>query len=188
MRILKIYPTSINERFIDEAVDTLRSGGVLLFPTDGIYAVGCDPHDASAVKALCGIKGIDPRKDCLTLVCADLSQASGYAKIENAAFREIKDRIPGPYTFILPASPRLPKALKGCREIGIRVPDNAIALRLASVLGSPILAAPVDWPEDYPEEGSDAESIALRYSDRAAMMIDGGHGTLDYPEVVDLTD
>ena len=188
MRILKIYPSSINERFIDEAAETLRSGGVLIFPTDGIYAIGCDPADASAVKAVCDLKGVDPRKAVFTLVCADLSQASSYAKIENAAFREIKDRIPGPYTFILPASPRLPKALKWCRTIGIRVPDNAIALRLASALGSPVLAMPVDWPEDYPDEGTDAESIALNYGGRASMMINGGHGSLDYPEEIDLTD
>lgn len=188
MKVLKIYPTSINDRFIDEAVETLRSGGIVLFPTDAVYALGADAHNPAGVKALCDLKGIDLRKEHITLVCADLSQASAYARIGNAAFREIKARVPGPYEFVLPCAPRQPKALKGCRAVGIRVPDNAIARRLAEVLGNPVAAAPIDWPGEFPEEGSDAESIALRYSDRASAMIDGGHGSLDHPEVIDLRD
>ncbi len=188
MRVLKIFPTSINERFIDEAAAVMREGGVIVYPTDTLYAIGCDALNGSAIKRVCDIKGIDTRKESLSVICSDLSQASEYAKIDNAAYRLIKDLIPGPYTFVLPASTHLPKVFKGRKEVGVRVPDNAIARRLAETLGNPVLSTSITWDADYPEEGSDPESIALRYGGQADLMIDGGSGSLEGSTVVDLTD
>lgn len=188
MKLLKIYPTSINERHIDEAVETMRRGGTVIFPTDTIYAIGCDALNSQAVKRVCDIKGIDCRRESLAVVCADLSQAADYARIDNAAYRAVKDLLPGPYTFILPPSPKLPKVFKGRREVGIRVPDNPIARRLAEALGNPVLSTSVTVPDDSPDEGAEAESIALRYAGSVDLMIDGGRGSVTGSTVVRLTD
>lgn len=188
MNILRIYPSSINERHIDQAVELLRQGGVIIYPTDTLYAIGCDALSNAAIRRVCDIKGIDARKESLSVVCADLSQASEYAKIDNAAYRFIKDYVPGPFTFILPVSPRLPKEFKGRREVGIRIPDNPIPRAIAEALGNPVLSTSITWDPEFPLEGSDAESIALRYAGRADLMINGGSGALEGSTIVDLTD
>lgn len=188
MNILKIYPSSINERFIDEAVSVMRIGGVIIYPTDTIYAIGCDALNNSAIQRVCALKGIDARKENLSIVCANLSQASEYAKIDNSAYRQIKDCLPGPYTFILPAATALPKVFKGRKQVGVRVPDNAIATALAEALGNPLLSTTIEWDADAPEEGMEPESMAMRYANDVDLLIDGGHGGLEGSTVVDLTD
>ena len=188
MKLLKIYPSSINERFIDEAADVMRHGGVVIYPTDTLYAIGCDALNNSAIQRVCDIKGIDSRKESLSVVCADLSQASEYARIGNAAFRVVKDYLPGPFTFILPVSPRLPKIFKGRKEVGIRVPENDIARSLARALGNPVLSTSITWDAEEPDEAVEPESIALRYAGKADLMIDGGHGGTVGSTVVRLTD
>ena len=188
MKLLKIYPSSINERFIDEAADVMRHGGVVIYPTDTLYAIGCDALNNSAIQRVCDIKGIDSRKESLSVVCADLSQASEYARIGNAAFRVVKDYLPGPFTFILPVSPRLPKIFKGRKEVGIRVPENDIARSLARALGNPVLSTSITWDAEEPDEAVEPESIAFRYSGKADLMIDGGHGGTVGSTVVRLTD
>ena len=135
MKTYKMYSTSINERYIDELVDTLRKGGVVVYPTDSMYAIGCDALNNRAVERVCRIKGINPAKQRLSMVCGDISQASDYARIDNNAFRLLKSNLPGPFTFILPASTKLAKAFKGRHEVGVRVPDNGIARCLADSLG-----------------------------------------------------
>lgn len=188
MKLLKIYPSSINERFIDEAADVMRHGGVVIYPTDTLYAIGCDALNNSAIQRVCDIKGIDSRKESLSVVCADLSQASEYARIGNAAFRVVKDYLPGPFTFILSVSPRLPKIFKGRKEVGIRVPENDIARSLARALGNPVLSTSITWDAEEPAEAVEPESIALRYAGKADLMIDGGHGDTVGSTVVRLTD
>lgn len=188
MKLLKIYPSSVNERFIDEAVQVMRDGGVVVYPTDTLYAIGCDALNNSAVQRVCAIKGIDTRKESLAVVCADMSQASEYARIDNAAFRVVKDYLPGPFTFILPASTKLPKAFKGRKEVGIRVPGNNVARALARALGNPVLSTSITWDADEPDEAVEPESIALRYAGKADLMIDGGHGGVEGSTVVRLTD
>ena len=113
MKTYKMYSTSINERYIDELVDTLRKGGVVVYPTDSMYAIGCDALNNRAVERVCRIKGINPAKQRLSMVCGDISQASDYARIDNNAFRLLKSNLPGPFTFILPASTKLANAFKG---------------------------------------------------------------------------
>ena len=188
MKLLKIYPSSMNERFIDEAADVMRHGGVVIYPTDTLYAIGCDALNNSAIQRVCDIKGIDSRKESLSVVCADLSQASEYARIGNAAFRVVKDYLPGPFTFILSVSPRLPKIFKGRKEVGIRVPENDIARSLARALGNPVLSTSITWDAEEPAEAVEPESIALRYAGKADLMIDGGHGDTVGSTVVRLTD
>lgn len=188
MKLLKIYPSSINDRFVDEAVRVMRDGGVVVFPTDTLYAIGCDALNNSAVQRVCSIKGIDARKESLSVVCADLSQASEYARIDNAAFRVVKNYLPGPYTFVLPASAKLPKIFKGRKEVGIRVPDNDITRALARALGNPVLSTSITWDADVPEEAVEPEMIAMRYSGIADLMIDGGDGSVEGSTVVRLTD
>lgn len=176
MKTLKMYPSSINERYIDQAVDELRRGAVILYPTDTNYAIGCDALNNRAVETVCRLKGINPDKQRLSMVCADISQASDYARIDNEAYRIMRANLPGPFTFILPASTRLSKAFKGRKEVGTRVPDNAIARRLAEALGNPLLSATANWEDAEPEELANPEAIAHRYGRESAiaLMIDGG--------------
>lgn len=185
MRILRIYPTSINDQYIEDAVERLRNGQTLILPTDTFYAIGCDALNNTAIADVCRIKGINPQKTPLSIVCSSLSQAAEYARIDNRAFRIMKDNLPGPFTFLLPAAASLPKAFKGRRTVGIRIPANPIAIALAEALGHPILTTSVPVSDD----GDDTpESIALRYDSTAEVMIDGGECPGIPSAIVDCTD
>lgn len=186
--ILKTYPTSINERYIGLAVDAMRDGNLIIYPTDTLYAIGCDALNARAVEKICRIKGINPQKVNLSIVCSDISQASEYARIDNRAFRIMKTYLPGPYTFLLPAATTLPKIFKGRRIVGVRIPDNAIACRLAAALGNPLLStSAVAHDKSFPES-EDPELIAKEYEDSTSFVIDGGEGGSTPSTIVDLTD
>lgn len=186
MRTLKMYPTSINERYIDQAVEELRRGAVIIYPTDTRYAIGCDALNNRAVEAVCRLKGINPDKQRLSMVCADISQASEYARIDNDAFRVMRANLPGPFTFILPASTRLSKAFKGRKEVGTRVPDNTIARRLAETLGNPLLSTTANWEDADPDDLANPEAIADRYGRESviSLMIDGGTAPADLDSAV----
>lgn len=188
MKLLKIYPDNINDRHIAEVVETLRGGGIVIYPTDSLYAIGCDALNNSAIERICRLKGINPAKENLSVVCADISQASEYARIDNRAFSLLKRYLPGACTFLLPAATTLPKVFKGRKTVGVRIPDNAIARRLAEALGNPVLSTSIKWDRDAPDEGRDPESIALNYSGTVDCMIDGGDGALIPSTVVDCTD
>lgn len=186
MKNFKMYATSINERYLDELVDILRKGGVIIYPTDSLYAIGCDALNNRAVERVCKIKDINPAKQRLSMVCSGISQASDYARIDNEAFRLLKANLPGPFTFILPASTKLAKAFKGRHEVGVRVPDNAIAQRLAEALGNPLLSASIDMEEDA--DTLNADEVMMRYSNDIDAMIDGGTVAGHPSAIVDLTD
>ncbi|MCF0219416.1 MAG: threonylcarbamoyl-AMP synthase [Muribaculaceae bacterium] len=184
MKILKIYPTSINMRFISEAVEAIEDGDIIVYPTDTLYALGCDALNNRSIESLCHLKGINPQKENLSIVCADISQAAEYARIDNRAFAILKRYLPGPYTFILPAATTLPKVFKGRKTVGVRIPDNDITRCLAETLGHPLLSTSVsgDAATGEPDE------IALEYSEAATLMIDGGTCAGQQSTVVDLTD
>ena len=184
MKTLRMYPTSLNDKFLDEAVEALERGELIVYPTDSLYALGCDALNNNAIERLCRIKGIDPKKQSLSVVCASLSMASEYARIDNEAFRILRANLPGPFTFILPAATTLPKVFKGRRTVGIRIPDNAIALALAERLGHPLLSTSIPQAE----EGIDPAVVAVDYDDTATILIDGGEGPATPSTVVDLTD
>ncbi len=188
MKTYRMYASSINGRYVDEIVEMLRRGAVTIYPTDTMYAIGCDALNNRAVEKVCRLKGINPDKQRLSIVCSDISQASDYARIDNKAFRILKENLPGPFTFILPASPRLAKAFKGRHEVGIRVPDNAIARHLAQELGNPLLSTTVEWPDADPEDLLQPAAIALHYSDSVDALIDGGEGIGHPSAVISLLD
>lgn len=190
MVTLTIYPTSINARFVSQCVDALRDGKLIIYPTDTLYAIGCDATNQAAVERLCKFKNINPNKNTLSIVCADISQASGYARIDNRAFSFVKKYTPGPFTFILPASTSLPKAFKGRRQVGVRIPDNDIARAIASELGRPIMSSSIPYEGLDEEEITSPEEIMLRY-DRCgdiAVMVNGGVGYSESSTIIDLTD
>ncbi len=186
MKYVIIYPTSINERAISEAVDSMRQGNIIIYPTDSLYAMGCNAIDNRAIERLCSIKGINPAKQMLSVVCASLSQASEYARIDNRAFDVMRRNVPGPFTFILPAAPTLPKVFKGRRTVGIRIPDNAIARALAEAMGNPILSTGINADPDA--DHVDPRALELEYSSVADLIIDGGNGDTVPSTIVDLTD
>ncbi len=189
MRSLRIYPSSINEKMVDEAVEALRGGELILYPTDTLYAIACSALNQGAIEKICRIKGINPQKESLSIVCSDISQASEYARIDNKAFRILKANLPGPFTFILPAATTLPKIFKGRRTVGVRVPGNPIATALARELGNPLLTTSVSYDEERSVESvSSPEVVALAYADRVSLIIDGGDVPGEPSTVVDITD
>ncbi len=187
MKSLRMYPTSLNDRYIDEAVRALEAGEVIIYPTDSVYALGCDATDNGAIEKLCRLKGIeiDPRKQTLSIVCSDLSMASEYARIDNEAYRILKRNLPGPFTFILPVSPRLPRIFKGRKTVGIRITDSPIATAIVERLGRPILSTSVRHDDDDPRE---PQEIALIYEGAASLLVDGGEVPGVETAVVDITD
>lgn len=187
MKILKLYESSINDRYLDEIIDTLRDGGIIIYPTDTVYAIGCDALNSRAIEKVCRIKGINPDKNTLSIIVDGLSMAAEYARIDNKAFRLLKDNTPGPFTFILPSSTSLPKAFKGRRTVGVRFTSNPIATAIARALGSPILSTSIPERNDgsYPV---DPQEIALESGRDVDIVVDGGEGGDELSTIVDLTD
>ena len=188
MKQLKFYDGSINSRNIDEVVRVLRDGGVIIYPTGTLYAFGCDALNVRAIERLCRLKAINPDRHLLSVVCSSLSQAAEYARIDNNAFRMLKEYLPGPFTFILPASNTLPKVFRGRKSVGIRIPDNDIALAIAEALGNPLLSTSVEVDDEYPEGACMPESLALQYQHDVDVLVDDGEGTLELTTIVDCLD
>lgn len=187
MKIFKMYTSNINDRFMDEVIDTLTDGGIVIYPTDTLYAIGCNALNNSAIERICKLKGINPQRTNLSVVCSDISQASQYARIDNRAFQLLRENLPGAFTFILPAASTLPKVFKGRKTVGIRVPDNVIAREIATRLGNPILTTSIEWDDD-PEDGCNPQAIAMKYEGMVDVVIDGGYGELIPSTIVDCTD
>lgn len=188
MKTLRMYATSINDRYLDEIVDCLTSGGIIIYPTDTLYALGCDALNNGAIEKLCRLRDVNPQKQTLSVVCSDMSMASEYARIDNEAFRVLKRNLPGPFTFVLPASTTLPKVFKGRKEVGVRVPDNDIARAIAERLGHPVLSASMKIDDEIPE--FDPQHLAETFEGRVQLLIDDGSESISIipSTVVDLTD
>lgn len=185
--LIKIYPENPNPREIDKVIDVLRDGGLVIYPTDTVYAIGCDALNVRAVEKICQMKGINPQKSNLSIICYDLSNLSEYAKVSNTAFKLMKKNLPGPFTFILPTSSELPKIYKNRKEVGIRVPDNNIIRTLVKELGNPILTMSVHDDDDVIEYSTDPELIHEKYENTVDIVIDGGYGGFETSTVVDCT-
>lgn len=185
--LLNIHPDNPQPRAIRTAVDLLEKGGVIIYPTDTIYGLGCDIHQPKAVEKICRLKNIDPQKANLSFICYDLSDLSRYAKsISTPLYRLLKSHLPGAYTFILPASREVPKILKSRKDtVGIRVPDNLIARTIVRELGRPILSTslPGDMVEDY----TDPEIMHRNFQKLVDVVIDGGAGGMLPSTVIDCT-
>ncbi len=189
MKLLRIYPTSINSEFISQAVEALKNGEIILYPTDTLYALGCNALNQQAIERLCNIKGIDPKTETLSLVCTDISQASEYVRIDNNAFSILRKNLPGPFTFILPSSLRLPKVLKSRKELGLRIPDNPISRLLAEELGNPLMSTSIKLPDSgLVEISAEMASEPYASSHDIDIIIDGGDCSAFGSTVVDLTD
>ncbi len=193
MKTLVIHPESVNDRHIAEAARIISDGGIVIYPTDTLYAFGCDALNNRAIERLCRLKGLNPDKNLLSIVCSDISMAADYARIDNRSFRMLKQYLPGPYTFILPASTTLPKVFKGRKSVGIRVPDNPVALALARELGHPLMTTSI--PVEQFREQDDYSEISAgeieQHYERGGdfdLLIDGGDGSVIPSTIVDLTD
>lgn len=187
--ILKLYTKNNAPAILQQIVDTLNDGGIIVYPTDSRYAIGCHALKERAIEQVCRLKGIDPKKSHLSVICYDLSTVSEYAKVDNNTFKLMKRNLPGPFTFILEASSRLPKIFKGRKEVGIRMPDNAIVSEIAQLLGAPILTTSLPYDEDEDIAYlTDPELIAEKWEDQVDIVIDAGMGGADLTTVVDCTE
>jgi tRNA threonylcarbamoyl adenosine modification protein (Sua5/YciO/YrdC/YwlC family) len=174
--LIHIHPDNPQDRLIKQVAGILKDGGVIIYPTDTIYGLGCDITQHKAVERICRIKNVDPQKANLSFVCYDLSDLSYYAKqLDTSVYRTLKQYLPGPYTFILEASRQVPRILKTKKDtVGIRVPDNNIARAIVKELGNPILSASL--PGEYVEEYTDPDLIHDKFGKQVDMVIDGGIG------------
>jgi tRNA threonylcarbamoyl adenosine modification protein (Sua5/YciO/YrdC/YwlC family) len=185
--LLHIHPDTPPQRLIDQAVECLKAGGIIIYPTDTIYGLGCSIHQHKAIEKIARIKQIDPHKAQLSFVCSSLSDLSKYARqLDTPTYRLLKQYLPGPYTFILPASKEVPKILQSKKStIGLRVPDNKIAMAIVETLGHPVLSTslPGEMVEDY----TDPEIIKDNFDKLVDMVIDGGTGGMKPSTIIDLT-
>ena len=194
--LVKIYDENPDPRQIRKVVDVLRNGGIIIYPTDTVYGLGCDITNTKAVEKVARIKGVDVEKSNFSFICSDLSHLSDFTKpISNQIFKIIKRYSPGPFTFILNANNNVPKYFKGKKKtVGIRVPDNSIIHEIVKELGNPILSTSVHDDDEILEYTTDPELIEEKYTDNVDLVIDGGYGgnipstiidcTTDYPEII----
>ena len=185
--LIQIHPENPQARLVKQVAECLKDGGVIIYPTDTIYGLGCDIAKQKAIARICLIKNIDPQKAQLSFICRDLSNLSDYTKsIDTPLYRLLKSYLPGPYTFILPASSAVPRILQSKKStIGLRVPDNIICRDILEALGNPILSASL--PGDMVEEYTDPEVIHEKFGHLVDMVIDGGIGGMVPSTIVDCT-
>ncbi len=185
--LLQVHPVNPQPRQIKTIVECLLDGGIIIYPTDTIYGLGCDIFQKKAIERISRIKQIDPQKAQLSFVCHDLSDLSKYTKsINTPLYRTLKNYLPGPFTFILPANNEVPKMLYNKKKtIGLRIPDNLIANTIVEQLGHPLLSASL--PGDMVEEYTDPELIYARFEKLVDIVVDGGQGGMEPSTVIDCT-
>ncbi len=185
--LLTIHPKNPQPRLLNQVAECIKDGGVIIYPTDTIYGLGCDIFQPKAIERICQIKNVDPKKAQLSFICRDLSHLSDYTKsIDTPLYRVLKIYLPGPFTFILPASKQVPKMLKSKKDtIGLRIPDNVICSEILETLGNPILSASL--PGEMVEEYTDPEIIHDKFGKLVDFVIDGGPGGVIPSTVVDCT-
>ena len=183
--LIKLYSKNNSIDTLQTIADTLNDGGIIIYPTDTMYAIGCHALKERPIERICKLKKIDPRKHHLSIICYDLSNISEYAKVSNTTFKLMKRNLPGPFTFILKADSRLPKIFRNRKEVGIRVPDNDIIREICRMIDAPILSTtlPLEENED-PEYITDPELIFEKFGNDTDIVIDGGIGGLDPSTVV----
>ncbi|MEN8118936.1 MAG: L-threonylcarbamoyladenylate synthase [Bacteroidota bacterium] len=187
--LLKVYEENPSSKVVRQVVEVLRSGGLVIYPTDTVYALGCDVFNHKAVERLAKIKGLDYKKAHFSFICYDLSSLSEYSKpINNHVFKVMKRNLPGPFTFILEASNKVPKILKSKKKtVGIRVPDNNIIREVVKELGNPVLTTSIRDDDDIIEYLTDPELIHEKYENIAEIVVDGGYGNTTASTIVDCT-
>jgi tRNA threonylcarbamoyl adenosine modification protein (Sua5/YciO/YrdC/YwlC family) len=186
--LLQVHPDNPNARNIKTIVECLQDGGIIIYPTDTVYGLGCDITQPKAIERIARIKHIDPKKANFSFICYDLSHLSDYAKsVDTPVFRMLKKALPGPYTFILPASRQVPRLLKTKKDtVGIRVPNNNICRTIVKELGNPIMSTTLPI-EHYVEEYTDPEIIYEKFGKQVDIVVDGGPGGMAFSTVIDCT-
>ncbi|WGK64800.1 L-threonylcarbamoyladenylate synthase [Croceiramulus getboli] len=186
---IKIYEENPNPKAIKKVVDILKDGGLIIYPTDTVYGLGCDITNTRALEKIARIKGVDLEKANFSFVCEDLSNLSDYVRqIDTPTFKILKRALPGPYTFILPGNNNLPTVFKKKRTVGIRVPDNAITLALVKGLGNPIISTSIKDEDEVIEYTTDPELIFEKWENLVDCVIDGGYGGNVASTVIDLNE
>ena len=186
---IKIYNENPNPKEIAKVIKVLQSGGLVIYPTDTVYGLGCDITKTKSLEKIAQIKGVQLEKANLSFICNDLSHLSDYVKqLDSATFKIIKKALPGPYTFILPGSNNLPKVFKKKKTVGIRIPDNNIIRTLVAELGNPIVSTSIRDEDDVLEYTTDPELIFEKWQGLVDIVIDGGYGDNEASTVIDLTE
>lgn len=183
--MIKLYEKNNSQRDIDRVLDVLNGGGVIVFPTDTTYALGCHALKERPIERICRLKGINPQKHRFSIICYDLSDISQYVKIDNATFKTMKRNLPGPFTFILSAGSRLPKIFSNRKEVGIRVPDNSITREICRQLDAPLLSTTIPYDESKDISYlTDPELINEDLGDEVDIVINGGIGGYQFSTIV----
>jgi len=185
---IKIYEDKPSEAAIKKVVEVLRNGGLVIYPTDTVYGLGCDITNTKALERIAKIKGIKLEKANFSFICSDLSNLSDYVRqIDTATFKILKRTLPGPYTFILPGNNDLPKEFRKKKTVGIRIPDNNIALEIVKMLGNPIVSTSIHDDDEVLEYSTDPELIFEKWRHVVDMVIDGGYGDNIGSTIIDLS-
>ncbi|RZK80354.1 MAG: threonylcarbamoyl-AMP synthase [Pedobacter sp.] len=187
--LIKIYPENPNPKAIAQIVEVLKKGGIIIYPTDTVYGMGCDITNQKAIERICKLRGVKPEKANFSFICSDLRHISDYIKpIDTTVFRVLKKALPGPFTFIFNANNNVPKLLSSNKKtVGIRVPDNDIAREIVLQLGNPILSTSIHDDDEVIEYSTDPELIHEKYEDKVDLIVDGGYGDNEPSTVVDCT-
>mgnify|MGYP003637319284 CR=1 FL=1 len=186
---VKIYEDNPNPKEIAKVVAVLKKGGLIVYPTDTVYGLGCDITNNKALERVARIKGVKLDKANFSFVCHDLSNLSDYVKqIDTATFKVLKRALPGPYTFILPGAKSLPNAFKKKKTVGIRIPDNSIALEIVKQLGNPIISTSIYDEDEILEYTTDPELILEKWDNLVDMVIDGGYGGNEPSTIIDFSE
>lgn len=188
-QLVKIYPENPNPKELNKVLEVLRNGGLIIYPTDTVYGLGCDITNTKALERIAKIKGIKLEKANFSFICYDLSNLSDYVKqIDTATFKILKKALPGPFTFILPGNNNLPKEFKKKKTVGIRVPDNNIIREIVKLLGNPIVSTSIYDEDEILEYSTDPELIFEKWQDKVDLVIDGGYGDNIPSTIVDLSE
>jgi len=185
---IKIYEENPNPKAIKKVIDVLKQGGLVIYPTDTVYGLGCDINNSKALERIARIKGVKLEKAKLSFICYDLSNLSDYVKqIDSSTFKILKRALPGPYTFILPGSKSLPSVFKKKKEVGIRIPNNNITLEIVKALGNPLVSTSIRDEDEILEYTTDPELILEKWDNLVDLVIDGGYGGNEGSTIVDLS-
>lgn len=185
MKTMKIWNEEASERQLSEICRDLEAGSIMIMPTDTIYAIACDALSPKAIERICRLKGINPEKTNLSIICSDISMAAEYARFDNYAFRLLRDNTPGPFTFLFKSASSLPKAFKGRKIVGVRIPDNKLCRDIADRLGHPLLTTSIEFADrDY---ALNPDLIAEAYNDRVDFFLEGEDGDTEPSTIIDCT-
>lgn len=185
MKIIKIWNDQASDRQLDEICNDLESGKTMILPTDTLYAIACDALNPKAIEHICRLKGINPEKTNLSIICSDISMASEYSRYDNYAFRLLKDNTPGPFTFLFKSASTLPKAFKGRKVVGVRIPDNRLCHDIVKRLGHPILSTSIEFEDD--DYARDPGLIAEAYEGKVDVILEGNDGDTEPSTIIDCT-